>query len=521
MPLCNFSVDYNTDGYTMVDNAFINHYLPYTSERDLKVYLLGVNLCQNHNGSENTLDNMCISLDMSAEEVIRSFEYWESRGLVNIASRSPLTVRFNSPRAAFAPNRKFNKNKYSDFIENLQLLFPDRTLSSNELYQYLALVEDNNIESDAVLMIAKYSVNLKGTSIRYPYIITVVKNWIEEGCHTVADVEERLKESEAAFDNIRAIFKALKKTSMPDIEDRQFYLKWTKSWGYDDEALILAAKQVKRGGMQKLDTLLDEFFKQSIFTAKDIKEYAKRRQYMFDTAVQVNKILGLFYQSLDYILEAYINPWFAKGYEQEGLIRIAKYCFMNSIRQLEGMNKVVNDFYAEGIITEDSINEHLHGLMKNDAIISEIIKMTGSTRNVTENDRKFYLTWSVTWGFSDEVIFDAARIAEGRAYAFTYINKVLSKWKKQGAGETKETAASVAGIKLDNEYRIAEIKNILGEDAEYKQLDREKKKIVLEMSRYLTRGENLPLEIEDKYKEIINKLNNRIIELGYSPEELK
>ncbi len=231
MTLCNFSVDYNTDGYTMVDNAFINHYLAYTKERELKVYLLGINLCQNPSSAENTLDNMCIALDMTADEVIKAFEYWEERGLINIASRSPLTVRFNSPRAAFAPNRKFNKSKYSDFLENLQLLFPNRTLSSNELYQYLTLVEDNNIETDAVLLIAKYCINLKGLNIKYPYIISVAKNWIEEGCHTVADVEERLKESEAAHDNIRAIFSALRKTSSPDIEDRQLYLKWTKSWG--------------------------------------------------------------------------------------------------------------------------------------------------------------------------------------------------------------------------------------------------------------------------------------------------
>ncbi|NCA66506.1 MAG: DnaD domain protein [Clostridia bacterium] len=523
MALCIFSIDYNTDGYTMVDNAFISHYLPYAGESALKVYLLGINLCQNPQGQDNTLDNMCISLDMTAEDVIRAFEHWETRGLVSIASRSPLTVRFNSPRAAFAPNRKFNKDKYSDFLENLQLLFPDRTLSSNELYQYLTLIEDNNIEPDAVLLIAKYCVDLKGVSIRYAYIISVAKNWIEEGCHNVADVEDRLKESEAASENIRAIFKALKKISKPDIEDRQYYLKWTKNWGYSDECIKLAASSVKRGGMEKLDAVLDEYFKQSIFTVQDIKEYAKRREQMYNVSVQVNKILGLYYQSLDFIVESYIHPWLQKGYEGDGLVMIAKYCFMNSIRQLEGMNKVVNSFYEEGIITENSINEHLHGLMKNDSIISEIIAVTGSTRNVTENDRKFYLTWSITWNFSDELILEAAKIAEGRAYAFTYINKVLSKWKEEGVKSTvdfnKQTTS--AGIKLDKEYKIAEIRNILMGDEEYRRLEQEKKKLALDMSRYLSRGENMPSEMETRYKQILNDLDARINALGYAPSDLK
>lgn len=520
MALCSFSLDYNNEGFTMVDNAFINHYMPYASENALKVYLLGANFCESPQGHDNSLENMCVSLDMTAEEVINAFEYWESRGLVNIVSRSPLTVRFNSPRAAFSPNRKFNKDKYSDFIENLQLFFPSRTLSSNELYQYLALIEDNNIEPDAVLLITKYCVDLKGPSIRYPYIVTVAKNWIEEGCLTVVDVEERLKESEAVQENIRAVFKALKKTSKPDMEDRQFYLKWTNSWGYNDEAIKIAAKAVKRGGMQKLDSLLDEFFKQGIFTAKDIKEYAARKDYMFETAIEINKILGLYYQSLDYIVETYIAEWLQKGFEREGLTKLAKYCFVNSIRKLEGMHKVVEDFYENGLVTESGITAHLAGLMKNDGLIAEIISATGSGRNVTDSDRKFYAAWSVTWGFSDEEIFEAARIAEGRPYAFSYINKVLSKWKEEGKPADRTGDAKRVNIALDEEYRIAEIRNVLHADEKYRLLEQERKKLALEMSRYLTRGENVPEEMDKRYKTVLKEMDKRTIKLGYSPEDL-
>lgn len=520
MALCTFSLDYNTEGYTMIDNAFINHYLPYADENALKVYLLGINLCQNPASEENNLDNMCISLDMTAEEVIKAFEYWEARGLIGIISRSPLRIRFNSPRSAFTPNRKFNKNKYSDFIENLQILFPDRTLSSNELYQYLSLIEDNNIEADAVLLIAKYCVDLKGVSIRYPYITAVAKNWIEEGCHTVMDVEERLKESEAASENIRAIFKALKKTSKPDIEDRQHYLKWTKNWGYDDEAILLAAKSVKRGGMQKLDSVLDDYFKQGIFTSQDIKEYSKHRKTMFDTAIEINRVLGLFYQSLDHIVETYILDWFNKGFERTGLLQIAKYCFVNSVRQLEGMNKKVLELYELGIVSEASINAHIMGLMKNDGIISNIIAATGSMRNVTENDRKFYKTWSITWRFSDDEILEAARIAEGRAYAFTYINKVLSNWKEERISGSSDKPITV-NIKLDKEYRIAEIRSALKEDDKYRGLDNERKKLALEISNYLSRAEGVPITLDTQYKTLLKQIDKRIIKLGYSPEDIK
>ena len=271
--------------------------------------------------------------------------------------------------------------------------------------------------------------------------------------------------------------------------------------------------------MQRLDSVLDDFFKQGIFTARDIKEYASRKDYMFETAIEINKILGLYYQSLDYIVETYIADWLQKGFEREGLIQIAKYCFVNSIRRLEGMNKAVEEFYENGLVTESAISAHLAGLMKNDSFIAEVIAVTGSGRNVTDNDRKFYAAWSVAWGFSDEAILNAARIAEGRPYAFTYINKVLSKWKEEGTPSERK-AESKTGITLDDEYRIAEIRSALNSDEKYRLLEQERKKLALELSRYLTRGDNVPEEMDKRYKSVIKAMNKRIVILGYSPEEL-
>lgn len=537
MPLCTYA---HHDGQcTAVDNAFIQHYMPYADADAVKVYLYGLMLCADPLCAENTLQGISVGLDMPPAKVEQAFTYWQEMGLVRVASKNPLTVLYLSPAKALAPTRLIPKDKYHDFIIQLQEFFPDREMSTNELYTYLQFLEETHMEPQALLMIAKFCVDRKGTEIRTAYILTVARNWYLQGCTTLSDAEIRIREADNVSEELRAVFHALHKTAQPDIDDRQRYTKWTGSWGFAPAAIVRAAKTVKRGGMDRLDEVLDGFFRAGVFTVEDINSYIKQREAIYSLCVRVNKILGLYYESLDYLVETYTNPWRQIGYSEKSLEQLAKYCAMRGIRTIEGMDEVVRACYRQGVVEEQSVAVYLDDFAKVESALRRIIETTGSTRRPTENDRDLYRTWRSTWGFEDEVILYAAGLSAGKPYAMANVGNLLSRWHAAGAhtmGAVREIAADVtppSGAKAKksavssnyiapvagDEFRRAEVRAALMQDAEYRKLDQRVRTLNMQVAHCQLEDKDVPLTLEQDLHDAEIARDARIRALGYDPAD--
>lgn len=432
MGFAKFSSDFLMETFTLVDNLFINEYLPSCDEKQIKVYLYGLYLCSNP-ANDNSIDALCARLDMTESEILSIYTYFEDNGLVKIISREPLEIKYLSLKKSMQPPKKYKGDKWNDFNAHLQLLFPERMLTPNEYNEYYKFLDESKIEQDAMLMIVQYCIDLKGMNVRYPYILTVARNWAHDGVRTASDVEDKLKEYDTQSEQMRTVLSALGRKGGAELEEKQMLLKWTRSWGYDLDAILAAVKALKSGkSFGKLDTKLDEYYRMSIFTAEQIKDYQKHVQHLREIALAVNKTLGVFYESLDHEIEVYIVPWTTKGFENDALTKIAHHCFITNIRTLDGMNNVVNKFYANGLLTAQSIDEYLHLQIEQDAKIKKIIEKSGRARTVTQSDRDYYHTWTVTWGFDDDVILYAAEQAAGKTYPTPYINRLLSGYKASG-----------------------------------------------------------------------------------------
>ena len=428
MALCKFTSESLIDGITPVDNIFINEYLPYAPENAVRVYIFGLYLCSMPLSADNSAESMASILNLPVETVVSSFMFWEEQGIVQIVSKVPLEVKYLSIKSTLAPVKKYKAEKFADFNNQLQQLFPTRMITVNEYNEYYYTMDTCRIEPEAMLMIIQYCVNLKGVDVRYPYILTIAKDWAKDGIRTYSDVEQRLKEHEATSSVIGQILKILGKKSSGTLEEREYYIKWTKSWGFDDAAIMFAAKQLKsKGTIKRLDSALDEYYRMNIFSEQDMDEYAKHRKKMYEIAKNVNKIIGVYYETLDYIVEQYVNVWLQKGWEEDALYTVAQYCFKSNIRTLNGVNNAVTRFTKLGLITTDSINEYLNKLLENDEKIMDVIHASGSNRNVSTLDRELYKTWTSDWGFNQDIITYAASLATDKAQAFGYINRVLSR----------------------------------------------------------------------------------------------
>lgn len=430
MGLCRMSEEGIRSGCLILDNKFVSDYMPEADEVQIKVYLLGLSLCSKPDSPDNSAQNFCNTLSITQEQLSSAFEYWKKEGLVTVISLDPLEVRYNSVRGLEEKMRYYKPSKYKEFNAQLNEIFPDRVLTESDYLKYYDFIESTHMPQEVMLMIARYCVNYKGSDIREKYILTVAQAWHEGGVRTVQDAEAFISQQESSTEALRLIAKTLGKKSEIDLDDRQLYIKWTQSWGFDLSGILFAAKQCKkRGGMERLDKVLDEYFTRNCLTATDMQAYSDEKQNMFDLAKDVTRIIGVRYENLDTVVTHYICVWLSQGFDNDAVLLVAEYCFENSIRSLSGMNMMILRFYKQGCVNVESINEYIGQLVEREKKIKAVLEAAASSRMVTQSDRDAYTLWT-DWGFDDEVILYCANASQGKPQATGNITKLLTRCKE-------------------------------------------------------------------------------------------
>ena len=264
MAFCKFSTEYLANSKTELDNIFINDYLPFAKPSHTVVYVYGLYLC-NSDSFDNSLENFCRTLNMSEEDVVSAFEYWEEQGLVTLLRINPLEVKYIPLKNVLSANKLYKPDKYTTFNQQANDIFMGkRSISKHEYEEYYDFLERFHFESEALLMIMKYCVETKKSAVGYNYILTVAKNWANEGITTCAQVEERLQKLEEKSPEITEIFKCLNIKRSPYVEEKALVNKWLNELSFPIETIIYICnsnKKKSRLNMEKLDEILCKYMK--------------------------------------------------------------------------------------------------------------------------------------------------------------------------------------------------------------------------------------------------------------------
>ncbi len=470
MALCSYSNKFIMEGLTIIDNTFLNEFLPQATGDDVKVYLYGLNLCSNPNQDDNSLDTMSKVLSLTEDDIIKAFCYWQEMDLVQIVSTKPFEIRFLPPRAHSGSLKIRNKEKYSDFNEQMQAVISGRMLTPVEFNEYYSLIEVYHFEPEAVVLIAKYCTTLKGSKIGYPYILAVARSFADEGLKTCETIEQKFIEQEKSTLEIKQVLTALGLKREADIEERNLYVKWTNHFGFAHGTVIAIAKTLKKkGGFAKLDSLLTKYFELKLFSIEEISEFSAKEEEMFEIAKEVSKNLGLYYQNLENVVSTYISEWNSKGYDRETLAFISNYCFKQSVRNLDGMNVVIQKFYKLGLVSIESITQYIGAILMTDEDIKKLLDKFGLMRSVSNYDREFYRTWTKRWNFSLSQILEISKTADGKANPMSYLNKVLADIFAKGISSDAEIkkylkSAAVSETKTASKTESFETRNYSKEE---------------------------------------------------------
>lgn len=456
MCLCKYSSSYIINDKTVVDNIFINNFLPDAPDLCVKVYLMGLSKCANSIAPDNNLTNFANVLNVDETEILEAFKYWQEQGVVQIINADPIEIRYMPLNASLGTIKKYQIGKYTDFNIQVQEILSKRMLTPTEFSEYYNVIEKYHIEPEALVMIVKYCADLKGENVSYPYIITVAKNWEKEGVHTAEDVENKITELGVLDDKVGLVLSALNTKRKAQLEDVQMLNHWLNDLDFELNTIIGVAKRTSikktKVDINYLNNLLTKYYEMKLNSLLEIEEYETQKDNMTSLARQIVKGLGLYYEDLTKVIDTYIVKWVQMGYGEEILVKIADYCFKNSIRTLEALDRVVQKLFKLGIVSLEAFNQYLADLTAWDDRVKTLLENIGIKRYVNEFDREFYRTWTETWGFNDEMINYASSLSMGKSNAMQYMNKVLASWKSQGIttlDKAKQTSTPDASSKVE------------------------------------------------------------------------
>ena len=208
------------------------------------VYLLGLALADS-NGTDNSCETIANKLSISCDDVMSAFLYWEEMGLVAISDETPPRVTYLSARLAGDSLKKIKPSKYAKFSKDIQAVIEGRLITVNEYNEYYNFLESTTFEPAALVAVARYCAELKGSNISYQYVLTVARNQLLRGATTLAAVSDRLNSQQKYDGDLKMIFKAMGSNRKFEHADREAYEKWTKEFGFTLDTVVAVAKDCK------------------------------------------------------------------------------------------------------------------------------------------------------------------------------------------------------------------------------------------------------------------------------------
>lgn len=442
--------EYIKAGYTQVDNVFLLSYLPDADPLDVKIYLLGLAAATDAD-SGNTVENMAMTLKLSCERIMDGFRYWEQKGLVSISKTNPVRVKYLSVKNPLKPVVRINTEKYKVFVEEVERLFSDKILSPNEFNAYFELMHEYKMEINAMLLVMQYCKDLGKFST--PYVLAVASDWLKQGLNTEKKVSARIADLENNSEDVRTIFRTLGVRREAYLEDRQLYLKWKAKYNFDLSAILVAARSLKRrGGTEKLDSVMEELRAIGAVTSEEVARYLENKEKLKKLAVTINKNLGVYYSGSESCVEVYIRPWLDLGFEEEALVALSKFCFLRNYHTLDSMNQIIDKLHASGIIETSAVGGFIENSLSTDKKLKKLYERLNRFDTITNRDRENYRIWN-EWGYSDEVIRLVAEFRSEQAFPIQAVNRTLANLRGRGIFSVDEVKKALEEEKTPRSRR--------------------------------------------------------------------
>lgn len=288
-------------GETSIENIFINDFMPMANGTAVKVYLLGYKFSQEK--SKRAFTHMIISkhLGIPLEDVLRSWDFWEEKGIVNkVENDEDYDIEFLSLRQLVAKGLyKNNTATQSKVKSQINLLEASknpeikkmfytidqimrRQLVPNERNTVLDWVYKSNI--DLALIVAAFKYCVEERKVKHiNYIASVIRGWHDQGILTLDDLEEHFAKSQSHYNNYKTIYRTLGYANkLPSAGDKEVMDLWLDEFELDMAFIIKVltetSKRTSNINMNYMHKAIESLVKQDIRSIEAYESHLANRQ---------------------------------------------------------------------------------------------------------------------------------------------------------------------------------------------------------------------------------------------------
>lgn len=274
---------------TLLENEFIDKYMPCANGEYVKVYLLLLR----HMGDpskELSISMLADTLDCTEKDVTRALNYWKKQGLLDYEPKaasvpdrldeSPVTVKkqipvMSSPEVSVSKSSvpKRSQNNRDEFREILHVTeqYLGKTLTQTESKTIIYFYDDLGMSADLIEYLIEYCVENGHKSIHY--IKKVGMSWHDSGITTVSEA----KESSGQYSqNSYAVLNAYGiKGRAPAATELAYIKRWNNEYGFSSDLIIEACNRtmnaIHQPSFDYTDSILKNWMDKNVHTLNDVK----------------------------------------------------------------------------------------------------------------------------------------------------------------------------------------------------------------------------------------------------------
>ena len=422
-----FDTKYAMFDITPVENQFILEYLPAAKGDYVKVYLYGL-MCCYHPEEEMNLDRMSHELNMTRDDVVNAFGYWERRRLVRRVSDNPPRWQYVNIKQISAEGDIAPEPDYADFANALYQAFDKvRRLHGSELNRCFEWHEDLKLPTEVIIMLLNHMVSVKGKNFRIADADKVAAKMADEDIRTVESAEEFFSRDEQASAGLRKILKMLGKKYAPSEAQVNLYRKWTRDWGFSQEAIEAAVDLTAKGdpSMGYLDGILNSLKQEGSLTSSGIRNSSMKAENYREVLKELGK--GEVSQKSLKVYDQMLAL-----YPQDVILIAARECG-HSGKDADDTLKLLQAWKEKGLDTRNEVEAYVQAFHDQTSLIRQLKKTWGTDETrIGKTDRSLIQKWENELGFSRGAIMEAAQYASEAKLPMTYLDRILTEYQSKG-----------------------------------------------------------------------------------------
>lgn len=283
---------------TLVQNCFIDQYMPKANGEYVKLYLYLLRLHQE--GRPFSLEHAADLFEHTENDIRRALSYWEKQGLlglskdgkgqisgISLLEPAPLKVDASpatpgrETAAASEPKKtpltadRIAALKNQEEIEQLLFIasqYLGKTLSPTEISNILYFYDTLHFSTDLIEYLIEYCVSKGSKSARY--MEKVALEWAKEGVRTVEDAKKGSSLYHRKYYSVLNAFGI--KGRGPSQSEMEYVDRWTNEFHFTSaiiaEACDRTITQTHQPNFAYANRILEEWHKKGIRHLEDIKQ---------------------------------------------------------------------------------------------------------------------------------------------------------------------------------------------------------------------------------------------------------